>query len=298
MGERIPLSWVQASAAMQQEQVKCALGDAVLSLTDAAAKLSAALQLELPGVEVEAARGLDSRDLLDCLEFWSELGRVFVHDEHFLRDPRLVIELLKPLVHHNVLSEDYRREFCSSECMHLKMLDGLLDNLQQRAILDHRLLSYYKAWPKSKPAIDTMLRFFKECFMISSLEHDDVTDDDSDSSLVTARLCDSSDSGRQQAVRDKAADIEGTSQFFAVYVVPLDHIGIIARMQATVGKRPSSPNLWTLPPVASNSCKSFARSHQPSLASGVRKHAETYRSLPHVDANPQLFAYNSIAILY
>ncbi len=70
--------------------------------------------------------------------------------------------------------------------------------------------------------------------MISSLEHGDVTDDDFNSSLVTARLCDSSDSGRQQAVRDKAADIEGTSQFFAVYVVPLDHIGIIARMQATV----------------------------------------------------------------
>ena len=125
-------------------------------------------------------------------------------------------------------------EFCTSECVHLELLDVLLDNLQQRAILDHRLLSYYRAWPKSCPAIDTMLKFFKECFMISRLAYDDATDDDSHSSLVTARLYDSKASGRQEAVRDKAADIEGTSQFFAVYVVPLDHIGIIARMQATV----------------------------------------------------------------
>jgi len=233
MGEKIPVSWLQVSAALQQQRVKDALGDSVILLTDATAKLGEALRSEQQDVGINAAQGLNTQSLKDCLEFWSHLGRVFVHDRHFLRDPCLIIELLKPLVHHNVLDLKYRQEFCHDESMDLDMED-LLDPLQQSAIVDHRLLSHLKSWPRSFAATKSMLHFFKQCFMISSLSHESLQD--FSSSLVTARLCDPSNVKRQREVCSKAAVIEESSDFFAVYALPMNHIGIIARMQATIEK--------------------------------------------------------------
>ena len=140
---------------------------------------------------------------------------------------------IKRVANKNIkLLPQYREKYCSCEPMHLRTVDELLDNLQQNAMLDHRLLSYYKAWPKSDAAVESVLSFFRQCFMISSLSH--VNAEESSSSLVTARLCDSSDVKRQDEVRLKAAVIEASSEFFAVYAVPSKHIGIIARMQATI----------------------------------------------------------------
>jgi hypothetical protein len=59
-------------------------------------KVRAVLQAD-PGVDVGLARQLDERGVQSSLEFWSLLGRVFLYDGHFLREPRLVIDLLKPL---------------------------------------------------------------------------------------------------------------------------------------------------------------------------------------------------------
>jgi GTPase SAR1 family protein len=242
MGEKIPVSWLQVSAALQQQRVIDALGNSVLPLADAAAKLGQCLRSELPDDGLVLAQRLEIAGLHDCLEFWSVLGRVFAHENHFLRDPCLIIELLKPLVHHNVKNRQYRKDFCTSESMHLRIVDELLDNLQQRAVLDHRLLSHFKAWPQSSTAIRSILSFFKQCFMISSLSHEST--DDSSFSLVTARLCDPSNVERQRGVSEKAASIEATSDFFAVYALPSEHIGIIARMQATIEKlRPSEIHL-------------------------------------------------------
>ena len=55
-------------------------------------------------------------------------------------------------------------------------------------------------------------------------------------SLVTARLCDSSDTDRQREVAAQAAAIEAASEYYAVYAVPSAHIGFIARMQAAEGR--------------------------------------------------------------
>ncbi len=38
-----------------------------------------------------------------CLRIHQHLGNVFVFKDHFLRDPALLIELVKPLVHYNAV---------------------------------------------------------------------------------------------------------------------------------------------------------------------------------------------------
>ena len=70
--------------------------------------------------------------------------------------------------------------------------------------------------------------------MISGFDDESGRASNHSASLVTARLCDSSNNPRQQEVRDKIAFIEASFQFYAVYVVPVEHIGIMARLQAMI----------------------------------------------------------------
>jgi GTPase SAR1 family protein len=107
MGEQVPVSWLQVKEALKHETVRDVVGDCVMSVGDAAVKVQAALQQGQVEVDIERARALPVEDVRSCLEFWSLLGRVFVHNGHFLRDAWFVIELLKPLVHHSVTSRKF-----------------------------------------------------------------------------------------------------------------------------------------------------------------------------------------------
>ena len=108
-GERAPVAWLQAKAALQQQPVQVALGDSVLPLADAVLKLSSVLQTEL-GFDVGLARRLDHSALQCCIvNFLSPLGIVLVHNGFFLRDPRLItegsaIDRLQPTIHYDVQS--------------------------------------------------------------------------------------------------------------------------------------------------------------------------------------------------
>jgi hypothetical protein len=230
MGEQVPVSWLQVKEALKLEAVRHAVGDCVMSVGDAAVKVQAALQQGQVGADVERARALPVEDVRSSLEFWALLGRVFVHDGYFLRDAWFVIELLKPLVHHSVTGRKFLEEFCTGS------FDGMsecLQQLQRDAVLDHRLLPRFKAWAAASPeARQSMMRFFKDSFMLSDLERGCAAG--AGRSLVTARLCDSSDADRQREVAAQAAAIEAASEYYAVYTVPSAHIGFIARMQATV----------------------------------------------------------------
>ena len=230
MGEQVPVSWLQVKEALKADAVRHAVGDCVMSLGDAAVKVRAALQQGLVEVDVERARALPVEGVRSSLEFWALLGRVFVHDGYFLRDAWFVIELLKPLVHHSVTSRNFLQVFCTGS------FDGMSNSLQQlqhAAVLDHRLLLRFKAWADaSSEARQSMIQFFKGSFMISALSIGSTAH--ADRSLVTARLCDSSDTDRQREVAAQAAAIEAASEYYAVYTVPSAHIGFIARMQATV----------------------------------------------------------------
>jgi hypothetical protein len=158
MGELVPRAWLQVSNALQQHQrdveigqLQPVVGDHVMSLSDAIGKVRSLLQAELD-VDVGLARQLNDRDLQSCLEFCSLLERVFLYDGHFLRDPRVLIDLLKPLLHHNVV--DPRLKFKKEFLVHSGDLsfDELWEQLQTDSILDHRLLPLLKAW--SSPSHD------------------------------------------------------------------------------------------------------------------------------------------------
>jgi GTPase SAR1 family protein len=230
MGEQIPVSWLQVKEALKLQAVRDVVGDCVMSVGDVAVKVCAALQQREFEIDVERARALPVKDVRRSLEFWSLLGRVFVHDGYFLRDAWFVIELLKPLVHHSVTSRKFMQDFCTGS------FEGMSDSLQQlqhAAVLDHRLLPRFKAWAAASPqARQSIMQFFKESFMISDFSFAYAVH--VDRSLVTARLCDSSNTDRQREVAAQAAAIEAASEYYAVYTLPSAHIGLIARMQATV----------------------------------------------------------------
>ena len=230
MGEQVPVSWLQVKEALKLDVVRQRVGDCVVSVGEAAVRVRAALQQGQFDFDVEGARALPVEDVRSCLEFWSLLGRVFVYSGYFLRDVRFVIELLKPLVHHIVTGRAFLQEFCTGS---FDGMDGCRLQLQRNAVLDHRLLSQFKAWAAASPeAQRSMMQFFKDSFMMSDLVH--ACSEGAECSLVTARLCDSSDTDRQREVASQAAAIEAASEFYAVYAVPRLHIGFIARMQATV----------------------------------------------------------------
>ena len=164
---------------------------------------------------------------------------MFIHDGHFLRDPCLLIDLLKPLLHHSImgLKSGFRKEFLvnatDSSC------EEFLELLQKDAVLDHRLLPRLKAWSlSSSEAQLSMMKFFQDTFMISAVEARDSGDcgggRDAQRSLVTARLFDPSDVDLQAKVDALADSVAESAVFHAVYVLPSAHIGIIAHVMATV----------------------------------------------------------------
>ena len=42
-------------------------------------------------------------EIWSVIEFWSLVGRIFVHESQVVRDPSTLIALLKPLLHHQPL---------------------------------------------------------------------------------------------------------------------------------------------------------------------------------------------------
>ena len=98
-------------------------------------------------------------DVQKSLEFWSLLGRVFVYNGYVLRDPWHVMTLMKPLVHHHVISMKFCEEYCVGSFDAMK---ECLLQLHQRSLLDHRLLSHFKHWAElSLEAQQSMLMFFQ-----------------------------------------------------------------------------------------------------------------------------------------
>jgi GTPase SAR1 family protein len=276
MGEQVPVSWLQVKDALKVEAVRTAVGDCVISVRNAAAKICNALLQSQLEVDVGRARALRDADVRRCLEFWSLLGQVFVYNGHFLRDVTFVIELMKPLVHHKVTGRQFLEEFCSVS------FDGMgacLLKLQHDAVLDRRLLPCFKSWASSSPeARESILKFFKESFMISDLVH--VSAPGGSSCLVTARLCDSSDAGqdRQRRVAAQAAAIEADAEFHAVYAIPSSHIGLIAHMQAVVQRiQPSGMHLHV---ACSHShvCISLESGSRMKCSVSLRSLDEVFRS--------------------
>jgi GTPase SAR1 family protein len=280
MGEAVPRSWVQVIRAMQQAQDS--IGDCVMPLDEAVSKVRAAVQSR-PEAEVDLALRMNSQGLQSSLDFWSLLGRVFVHDGHFLRDPRLLIDLLKPLVHHDVLDESTHADGFRQQCLARPSdisSDNLLKQLHKDAVLDHRLLPHLAAWSRSSSeAHASVLKFFEGTFMISALRASVSSGSGRGGvpqrSLVTARLFDCSDGGKQRAVEALADDFAAHSAFHALYVLPSAHVGFIAHMMGTV---------LDLQPKKIKLDINFARNHV-CIERGSSRCAVSMRPLSHVFAS-------------
>jgi GTPase SAR1 family protein len=229
MGELVPSSWLQVKTALQQEVVSNEIGNCMLPLQDAIAKLSASLAMNI-GIHVDLARQLNHVDLQRCIEFGALLGWVFLNNGYFLREPRLVVELIKPLVHHHVIGRQFCRQFCS-ESFHA--MSDCLQKLHDSSILDHRLIPCFKAWAgMSLDSRNSMMSFFKQSFMMS-----DLTSEASifqGCSLVTARIFSYENRDIQHAICSQANAIQSESEYFAVYTLPSAHIGLMSRMQAAI----------------------------------------------------------------
>jgi hypothetical protein len=160
---------------------------------------------------------------------------VFLYDGHFLRDPRLLIDLLKPLLYHNILhfGSGYKSDFLINTAD--LFCDGLLELLQKESVPDHLLLPKLKAWSSPAPqSQSSMLNFFNSTFMISAIRANE--SDGPPRSLVTARLFDPSDGARQRKARAMADDTEACASFHALYALPSAHVGFIARMMPALQK--------------------------------------------------------------
>jgi GTPase SAR1 family protein len=236
IGELVPQIWLRVMNALEQKQAQDVIGNSVMSLADAVSKVRVLLQTQLDD-EFGQEKQLEDQDLQCSLEFWSLLGRVFVHDGHFLREPRLIIDLLKPLVHHNILHPKFQTDFLVNpsdfSCY------SYLRHLHDYAVLDHRLLQKLAVWATSSPeAQRSMIKFFESTFMVITFEDRGAAKahgtNEPQQSLISARLFDCSDGERQRKVAALANDIAACGIFHSLYMLPSAYVGLMAHLMATL----------------------------------------------------------------
>jgi hypothetical protein len=91
MGEMISSIWTAIADVFKH------FGDSVLSRCDA---ITLARQ-HLPPLKYNL--NVSDDEIWSIIEFWSLVGRIFVHEGQVVRDPSTLIALLKPLLHHQPL---------------------------------------------------------------------------------------------------------------------------------------------------------------------------------------------------
>ena len=216
MGEMISTNWTAVSDVFKH------LGDSVLSRSDAVALV----RQHLP--HIPRLKSMCDDSIWNIIEFWSLVGRIFVYESQVVRDPSTLIALLKPLVHHEPLQMMLRHSDMIAPGSLLSAasrdeLQGLLRSLQLSDELPLELLDHLKAWRDlSQEQRSSMLAFFERSRLLCCVNQR------SDMRLITSR------------VRSKphlSSDVEGVtarSTYHALYLLPLNHIGIIAHLQSTV----------------------------------------------------------------
>ena len=254
MGDVLPEYWQVALDALQKGGARDPLGKAD------------AMQLVR-----EAVPALSSTEVWTALQFWADLGRIFVYGDFVLPDPLRLLDLIKPLLHHDppfllsdACSQDDKKLLLSScrESFSLgSACSGYLRLLKAQAVLDRSLLPLLPAWGQDPSFHSTMLDFLAECHLICLTES---VPDPSAQILVTARSRDlpslhapypaavaglsADDLSLYDALQSKHAAIHlrfnavlGNSDSCRVlFVVSRYHIGIISRLQAFIHRaRPS-----------------------------------------------------------
>lgn len=230
MGEEVPQSWIEVMHALQDTNCFAIYGNYILSMELAVSRTKSALeQLRRQSPHADC-HNLSDRELCECLEYCDSLGLAFVYKGHFLRDPKLLVELIKPLVH-DALKDDYPALFMTSQACNACENDLFLLDLHEKSVLDHRLLRCLKAWTVENEvnlsvAHNAILSFLNKSYFLRQLS------DQPGCSLVTVRLNRLGEASKIEL--DGFASKSVVADFHAMYVFPFEHIGFIACIHAAV----------------------------------------------------------------
>jgi hypothetical protein len=225
VGEEVPYLWVEVIAALKDPGCVAIFGNSILSMELALSKTKCAVK-QLRGHSPHADLGnVSDQELWECLEFCSSLGLVFVYEKHFLRDPKLLVELLAPIAH-GVFESKFAALFMTSKACSLFENDILIHDLYENCMLDHRLLHCFKAWSIDNgvdafAARSAVLSFFNKSFILQPMSHRP------ECSLVTVQT-------HPHDALSELASKSVISDFHAMYLFPVEHVTLIAAIHAAV----------------------------------------------------------------
>ena len=200
VGERVPMAWTRVDAAIDKLQQQS------LTVPEACIEILKVMGSEPQGSVAAVKSRLSEEEVVEALEFWSQLGRVFMQDGQLFPQPQLVVDLIRPLVHHkpmNLLSDTERLGLLKQESLRPGALfDEARQHLQLLAarneVHEDFLKRHVASWAKlSQPQVRVMLNFFVACALLSEIGNRQGT------YLVTARLRNLP--GMQQLVSPAAA---------------------------------------------------------------------------------------------
>ncbi len=218
MGEMISSNWTAIADVFKH------FGDSVLSRADAIALA----RQHLPALKYN--KGVSDDELWSVIEFWSLVGRIFVHESQVVRDPSTLIALLKPLLHHQPL-QMMRLPVYQSLLVEASLqradtraeLSSLLNRLQTNDELPLQLLDHLIAWKDlSGDQRSSMLAFFERSRLLCRVKQQP------DVRLMTSRV------RAKPHLTEAVGRVTAGAAYHALYLLPLNHIAIIAHLQSTV----------------------------------------------------------------
>jgi hypothetical protein len=218
VGEMISSNWTALGNVFDH------FGDSVLSRTDAVALV----RRHLP--RMTRMTNLSDDALWCIIEFWSDVGRIFVHESQVVREPSALISLLKPLLHHEPLemmtNSVYRSLLVDASLKSdhiITELQGLLQTLKRTDELPLQLLDHLSAWKHlSSDQRSCMLAFFERSRLLCRVEQRP------DVRLISSRI------RTKPHLTEDVAHVTSISTYHALYLLPLGHIGIIAHLHSFV----------------------------------------------------------------
>ena len=184
IGERVPMAWTRVDAALDKLQQQS------LTVSEACREIVSIMDKE-QGSLLALKSKLSEEEVFDALEFWSQLGRVFMRDGQLFPKPQLVVDLIRPLVHHkpaNMLENKEGLGLLREEsCRPGTVRDEAQRHINILAARDevHRdfLTKHVTSWSRLSPEqARVMLEFFVASALLSDIEAQRGT------FLVTARL--------------------------------------------------------------------------------------------------------------
>ncbi len=218
MGELISSNWIAIADVFKH------FGDWVLSRTDAISLV----RRHLPPLKYNL--NVCDDEIWNIIEFWSLVGRIFVYDSQVLRNPSTLIALLKPLLHHQPLQmmrlpvyQNLLLETSLQRADTRVELSSMLNRLNSLDELPLQLLDHLSAWKDlSSEQRSSMLTFFERSHLLCRIN------ERPNDLLITSRV------RSKPHLTDDVDRVTAGAAYHALYLLPLNHVALIAHLQSTV----------------------------------------------------------------